>query len=72
MGQGKLCVWWEGTEGRGQVERLFSARLREEEKGKAEGRQRGGPKGKTEREGSGCKLTGGHDNEEREEAEALR
>ena len=49
VGQGKLCVWWEGTEGRGQVERLFSARLREEEKRKAEGRQRGGPKGKTEK-----------------------
>lgn len=50
------------------MEKLFSARLREEQ-GKAEGRQRGGPKGKREREGSGCKLTGGHDKEEREEPE---
>lgn len=49
VGQGKLCVWWERTEGRGQVEKLFSARLREEEQGKAEGRQRRGPKGKRER-----------------------
>ena len=31
--------------------RSFSPRLREEEKGKAEGRQRGGPKGKRERGG---------------------
>ena len=67
-----MCVVG-GDRGQGAGGEVFSARLREEEKRKAEGRRRGGPKGKREREGSGCKLTGGHDNEETEEPEkALR
>lgn len=39
MGQGKLYVWWAGTEDRGQVEKLFST---------SEGRRKGKGRRKTE------------------------